>query len=156
MAKRLGVDLRVTRQLLLIGVMCAKLRRFEDAERIILGVKAFRDDVPHPATALATALMFQGRLREAAAELEAVLSAYPQHQLGKALLGLVYREFGRSGWQSLLQEVIDDGRDLWAIQLARDSLGIEEMEASVPHGADQPDVAHRREAAPLPAPSAYA
>lgn len=151
MAKRLGVDLRVTRQLLLIGVTCAKMQRFDDAERIIRAVKAFRNDVPHPGTALATAFMFQGRLQEAATELEAVLSAYPDHQLGKALLGLVYREVGRGGWQSLLQEVIEDGRDSWAIKLAHQSLGFDYKPAS-----ERIEGGQRRESTPLPAPSAYA
>lgn len=152
MAKRLGVDLRVTRQLLLIGVTCARMQRFEEAERIIRGVKAFRNDVPHPGTALATAFMFQGRLQEAATELEAVLGAFPDHQLGKALLGLVYREVGRGGWQSLLEEVIEDGRDAWAIQLARQSLGFDYQPATT----ERVEGGQRRESAPLPAPTAYA
>jgi Flp pilus assembly protein TadD len=123
MAKRCGVELKITRLLLQIGVMCARLNQFADAEQIIRAVQAFRDDLPHPRTALAMAFLCQGRLHEAAQELEAGLAAFPQHQLGKAFLGLVYREAGRPEWRCLLQEVLEDGRDEWAIELAQHTLG---------------------------------
>jgi len=125
MAKRYGVDLHITRELLQIGVMCAHQQRFEDAETIIRGVKAFRGDLPHPGTALATMFLFAGRLAEAAEELESVLAEFPHHQLGKALLGLVYRETRSGGWQRLLEEVMADGQDEAAVELARFCLGLE-------------------------------
>jgi tetratricopeptide (TPR) repeat protein len=119
MARRYQVDLRVTRLLLQIGVMCAQQGKLEEAVRIIRSVKAFRPDLPHPGTSLALTLLYQGRLQEAQRELEGVLATFPAHQLAKALLGLVHREAGRGDWQRVLQEVIDDGRDEWAIGLAR-------------------------------------
>jgi predicted Zn-dependent protease len=136
MAQRCGVDLKITRLLLQIGVMCARLNQFADAEQIIRAVLAFRDDLPHPRTALAMSYLCQGRLHEAAQELEAGLAAFPQHQLGKAFLGLVYREAGRPEWRGILQEVIEDGRDEWAIELAQHTLGGSEVSAtSVAQGA---------------------
>lgn len=131
MARRLGIDLRITRLLLQIGVMCARLEQYEEAERIIRAVRAFRDDLPHPGTALATSFLFQGRLEEAAQELESVLSVYPNHQLGKAFLGLVYRQTGRDGWQQLLQSVLDDGCDEAAVELARHCMNLDGEAAAV-------------------------
>jgi hypothetical protein len=64
-------------------------------------------------------------MHEAEQELEAVLAAYPHHQFGKALLGLVYRESGRADWERLPREVIDDGRDEGSIKFARETLGLE-------------------------------
>ncbi len=124
MAKRLGVDVRVTRALLEIGTMCAEQKRFDDAEAIIRATKAHRDDLPHPGTTLAMAYLYQDRLDEAEAELETVLAAFPNHQLGKALLGWTRRQAGQQGWQQPLEEVIDDGRDEWAIRLARTVLDV--------------------------------
>ena len=136
MARRLGVDLRITRLLLQIGMMCARIGRYVDAETIIRGVKAFRSDLPHPGTTLATAYLFQGRLDEAAQELEAVLAVYPNHQLGKAFLGLVHRQLGRHGWQRWLQEVIADGRDETAMECAR--LCLESDDEAIPSRAPEP------------------
>lgn len=149
MARRLGIDLRITRLLLQIGVMCARLERYEEAERIIRAVRAFRDDLPHPGTALATSFLFQGRLEEAAQELESVLLVYPNHQLGKAFLGLVYRQTGRDGWQQLLQSVLDDGCDEAAVELARHCM---DLDGDAPAAAAAP----AREPRPFVAAHLYA
>lgn len=148
MAKRRGVDLRISRQMLQIGVMCTRLRRFETAERIIRAVKDFRDDLPHPGTTLGMALLSQGRSQEAIEELEAVVAAYPNHQLGKVFLGLAYHDAGRGGWELLLQEVIEDGRDEWAIELAQQSLDFDYRPLSERRASQDP--------APLPGPGQYA
>jgi predicted Zn-dependent protease len=123
MAKRLDVDLKVTRLLLEIGVMAVWIKRVEDGEAIIRHVKAFRDDVPQPSTALAAGLIYQQRTQDAIAELESALQRFPNHQLGKSLLAIAYADAGRRDWQALCKQVIDDGRDEWAIELARETLG---------------------------------
>jgi len=128
MSKRPGINLKLTRQLLQIGVMSARMERYEQAEKIVRAVKAFRIDLPHPGSALATVFLFQSRYEEAARELESVLAAFPNHQLGRALLGLMYRELGRPGWRALSEEVLQDGRDDSAMGLARFTLGIEATE----------------------------
>lgn len=151
MAIRLGVDTRVTRQMLQIGVMCSRLQRFDDAERIIRGVMAFRTDIPHPGTALAGALGAQSRWLDAERELDGVLSMFPNHQLGKALLGLTYRQTERDGWQRLLQEVIDDGRDEWSVKFAHELLGFAYTPA--PTREDRSD---RQDLVVPPSPSMYA
>ena len=119
MAKRYRVDLKITRLLLQIGLIRARAGGYDEALRIIRAVKAFRADLPHPGVALGLTLLYQGRMQDAQQELTAVLAAFPSHQLARALLGLVYRESGRGDWQSTLREVIEDGRDEWAVGLAR-------------------------------------
>ena len=118
----MGVDTRVSRLMLQVGLMCLQQKRWDDAERIIRSVKTFRDDVPLPGTTLALMFMFQNRLPEAIAELDAVLLAFPNHQMGRAVLGIVHRRAGTAGWERILQQVVDDGRDEFAIRLARQSL----------------------------------
>ena len=124
MTRRFGVDLKISRQMLLIGLMCDRLRRFEEGERILRAMKAYRNDLPQPGTHLALSFISQRRLREAFQELEAVRAAYPEFQMSKVLLGIAQRDAGMSGWQRLLQEVIDDGREEFAIKLARDTLSL--------------------------------
>ncbi len=123
MAKRLDVDLKVTRLLLEIGVMAIWINRVDEGEAIIRQVKAFRADVPQPGTALAAGLIYQKRTQDAIDELEDVLKSFPNHQLGKSLLAVAYADAGRRGWQELCKQVIEDGRDEWAIELARETLG---------------------------------
>jgi predicted Zn-dependent protease len=119
MATRYRVDLKITRLLLQIGLIRARQGGYDEAQRIIRAVKAFRADLPHPGVTLGLTLLYQGRMQEAQQELIDVLAAFPSHQLARALLGLVYRESGRGDWQSTLREVIEDGRDEWAVGLAR-------------------------------------
>jgi hypothetical protein len=125
MGKRLGVDLRISRLMLLIGLMCERLRRFEEGEQILRAMKAYRDDLPHPGTFLALCYISQGRLREAEEELDAVRAAYPEFQMSKVLLGIAHRDAGKPEWRRLLQEVIDDGHDEHSIKLAQDTLGLD-------------------------------
>jgi tetratricopeptide (TPR) repeat protein len=122
MTKRFGVELKISRLMLLIGLMCERLQRFAEGERILRAMKAYRHDLPHPATYLALCYVSQGRLDEALRELEAVRAAYPDFQMSKALLGIALRDSGQHGWQQVLQEVIQDGHDEYAIKLARDTL----------------------------------
>ncbi len=125
MTKRFGVELTVTRLLLQVASMCTRRNQFAAAEQILQAVRGYRDDLPHPISLLALTRLCQGRLPEAARELEGCLATYPHHQFGKALLALVYRESGRSGWQQWAHEVIADGSDESAITLARATLGSE-------------------------------
>jgi hypothetical protein len=133
MAKRFGVDLKISRLMLLIGLMCERRRLFREGEQILYAMKAYRDDLPHPGTYLALCYMSEGRLREALAELDAVRAAYPEFQMSQVLLGIAQRDAGTPGWERLLEEVIEDGRDEYAVQLARDTLGLESAAATTSH-----------------------
>jgi len=125
MAQRYAVDIKITRLLLQIGLMCARLKQFEDARLIIGSVKTFRDDLPHPGSVMALCLLHQGRFEQAREQLENILAAWPDHQIARALLGLAYRQTGNADWSKVLQQVIDDGRDQWATWLAQHSLDSE-------------------------------
>ena len=125
MAKRFGVDLQISRLVLLIGLMCERLQRFAEGEQILRAMKAYRDDLPHPGTYLALCYISQGRLRDALEELEVVRTRYPDFQMGKVLLGIAQRDAGNPGWRELLQEVIDQGREEYAVKLAQETLGLD-------------------------------
>jgi tetratricopeptide (TPR) repeat protein len=139
MTKRFGVDLKISRVMLLIGLLCERLRRFEEAEQILRAMKAYRDDLPHPSTFLALCYVSQGRLQEALQELDAVRAAYPEFQMSKVLLGIARRDAGQAGWERLLHEVIDDGHDEYAIKLAQDTLGLDTAAQATTGGGDGPN-----------------
>ncbi len=124
MAKRFGVEIRISRLLLNVGLLATRLKRFGEAEQILRAIQAYRADIPQPNDFLALCLISQGRLADAERELRASLATFPEGQMSKALLGVVYRESGRVAMgDKLLQEVLDDGRCEFAMQLARLKLG---------------------------------
>lgn len=122
MAKRFGIDVKVVRLLLNAGLLCVQRKCFDDAKQIFQAVKAHSPDLPHPGVFLGLADFAQGHLVQAEQQLTASLADFPADQLGKAFLGAVYQQRGRSGWQRMLREVIEDGRDEAAIRFARSQL----------------------------------
>jgi len=144
MTKRWGVDLQISRLMLLIGLMCERLQRFDEGEQILRAMKAYRDDLPHPGTYLALCQISQGRLREALEELEAVREKFPDFQMGKVLLGIAHRDAGKPGWRRLLQEVIDEGREEYAVKLAQETLGLDPGVSAAPAGLASGDSAADR------------
>lgn len=125
MAQRYEIDTKITRLLLQVGLMCGRRGQFDDAQLIVSSVRAFRDDLPHPSIVMALCLLYQGKPEQAQQQLEGVLSRWPEHQIARAMMGLVYRETGNDAWSELMHDVIADGRDPWAVWLARQALGAE-------------------------------
>jgi tetratricopeptide (TPR) repeat protein len=124
MVKRFAVELKVSRLLLNVGLLATRLKRFKESEQILRAIQAYRADIPQPNDFLALCLISQGRLPEAERELKISLATFPESQMSKALLGVVYRESGRvASGEKLLEEVLDDGRCEFAMQLARLKLG---------------------------------
>ena len=142
MAKRFGVDLQISRVMLLIGLMCERLQRYAEGEQILHAMKAYRDDLPHPGTYLALCYISQGRLPEALKELEAVRATYPDFQMGKVLLGIAQRDAGQRDWRRLLQEVIDEGREEYAVRLAQDTLSLDPGASPIPQSTNTDTASH--------------
>jgi tetratricopeptide (TPR) repeat protein len=138
MARKLGIDVAVVRLLLEVSIMCSQLGRYDQARSIGAALARFRSDLPQPRTVIGASLMWQGQLPEALRELEATLREFPNCQLTKALLGMAYGRAGRAGGERLLKEVIDDGRDEWAIRFAREALGFDYRGAPARRAAARP------------------
>jgi len=135
MATRFGVEIRITRLLLDVGLMATRLKRFAEAEQILRAIQTYRGDIPQPHDFLALCQISQGRLADAERELTVCLARFPDNQMSKALLGSVYRETGRvAAGEKLMNDVLSDGRCEYAMQLARLQLGPQKNAPVDPNG----------------------
>ena len=111
------------RLLLQIALLGAEVRDFDSATLIADGVRNTHPDLPHSRAVLGMIRLSAGQKDEAVREFETALELFPDYQLGKALLGVAMKATGRSGWQSLLEDVMEDGRDEFAVGMASEILG---------------------------------
>lgn len=125
MANKLGVDVRAIRLLLETGVLASYEGLHAEGEAIVRGVQCFRDDVPQPGVCLVSAFYFQGRFDDAIAEAKSLLKRFPNCQMAKALIGASMFCAGYRQWEKPLKEVVEDGRDEWAIDLSTNVLGFQ-------------------------------
>jgi hypothetical protein len=123
MASKWGVDIRAVRILLETGVAASYEGLHVEGEEIVRSICAFRDDVPQPGVCLASSFFFQKRFDESIAQCKITLRQFPNCQMAKAMLGTSMFSAGYRDWELPLKEVIEDGRDEWAIDMARNTLG---------------------------------
>ena len=134
MAYKHGVDTLITRLMLESALMLAELGRFDRAIFIINAVKAFRDEIPHPAVCLAVAYLYKGEAERAVEQLEATSAEFPGNPLVLAMLGTALRETGSPRWREVLDQVVASGvKDQWAMSLATT---VREMQGTT--GPDSP------------------
>jgi hypothetical protein len=117
------LPLAAYRELVNIALLAVELGRSKLACRMAGNLQMLRPDLPHAQSVEAVADYMAGRQQDGVLKLEHVIRDFPDYQLGKALLAVGMREVGQGGWQSLLESVIEDGRDEHAIGLACDLLG---------------------------------
>jgi Bacterial type III secretion protein (HrpB1_HrpK) len=81
-----------------------------------------RSDLPHAYIVKAMSVA-SGRTDESVRMLEETLVKFPDSQLCKVMLGTCMEILKRPGWKSLLESVIDNGDDDYAVSLACALLG---------------------------------
>jgi hypothetical protein len=82
-----------------------------------------RPDLPHAPIVVAMSEFCAGRKDDGLHRLEVLVRQFPDDALSKAILAVCLQDTGRAGWQSLLESVIDDGRDEHAMGMACALLG---------------------------------
>lgn len=120
------------RLLLQIALLGAEVGEAQAAIQVADALHEVRPDLPQARAVRAMGHVNLGQRDVAVRELEATLEHFPDFQLGKALLGVCMKLSGRSGWQSHLESVIDDGRDEFAVGMACEVMG-RAREASSAH-----------------------
>lgn len=110
---------------LLVGIslLASEIGAVALARQIAEQLVELRPDLPHAATVLGMCLFQVGQRREGLRSLQDTAAAFPDYQMGKAMLGVCMVETGETGWQDLLEAVIEDGRDEHAVALASKLLG---------------------------------
>jgi hypothetical protein len=115
-----GEAYRVLLQTAMLGTeMAESALAIEIAEALA----ALRPDLPHACIVLAMSEFCAGRKDAGVHELETTLVRFPDSQLCKAMLAVCMQDTGRQGWQALLESVIEDGRDEYAMRMACTLLG---------------------------------
>ncbi len=119
------------RLLLQIALLGAEVGDAKATVHIAEALQNARPDLPQARAVHAMGLLSLGQRDHAVRELEDALERFPDFQLGKALLGVCMKVSGRSGWQSYLDAVIDDGRDEFAVGMACEVMGRPRAESTV-------------------------
>ena len=121
------------RTLLQFALLGTELGETQRAATIARALCELRPDLPQAGIVLAMNDFCSENMDRGIHELQSTLDRFPDSQLAKAILAVCLHVAGRSGWRALLEEVIEDGRDEYAIGLACSILGR-------PNGtADEPD-----------------
>ena len=115
-----GAAYRVLLQVALLGTEIGEIALSMDIAETLADL---RPDLPHASIVLAMSDFSAGRKDEGVHRLQDTLIKFPDTQLGKAMLAVCLQNSGRPGWQPLLEAVIEDGRDEYAVGLASTLLG---------------------------------
>ena len=113
------------RSLLSAASIAVELGRTGVAERMARNLTLLRPDLPQAQSLQTMCDIFQGRHGMGLQRLRKAVEDFPDYQMGIVLLAMSMKSENVSGWQAMLEEVIEDGRDEYAIGLAYSALGRE-------------------------------
>lgn len=106
------------RMLMSIALLGTELGAFAAATDIATVLKELRPDLPHASTVLGVSAFSQGKFESGLRLLEEAVQAFPDFQMGKAMVAVCMDQLNKPGWRDILESVIDDGRDENAVGLA--------------------------------------
>lgn len=117
------IDIDIVKSLVQVGLLAAWERMFPEAETILNGLNGYELDLPH--IGYTYALMYHAR-GESATAIDLlrndVLRKHPQDHMAKSLLGFLLQQTGQNGWRELCEEVLKQGGDSAAADLAKNVL----------------------------------
>lgn len=123
----------VYRSLLQIAALGSELGEYLAASQIAGVLQGLRPDLPQASIVQAMNTFCGGDISAGIVELDEVLAQFPGSQLAKALLAVCMKIDNRAGWPQMLEAVIDDGRDEYAVGLACTILGRTEVAGGRPY-----------------------
>lgn len=109
-----GESYRLLLQMALLGV---ELGETSLASEISADLCDLRPDLPHAYIVRAMSVSY-GQTDESVRLLQEAHEKFPDSQLCQVMLGTCMEILKRPGWKALLESVIDDGRDEYAVSLA--------------------------------------
>jgi len=123
------VTVETIRTLAHVALMAAAEGNVDAADRILVALERTRPKEPTIRICRAMLLTRQERYPECLALLKDLASEHPKNQTVKSILGFVLFTTGEQGWQTLLEEVINDGSDAASVELAQTILAEHKKEA---------------------------
>jgi predicted Zn-dependent protease len=116
------IDVDTARTLADVALLAAWEGNTSAAEAIFNALRAAKPKEVNVAICLAMVFASQENYTESIAVLNQALREEPENACGKSLLGYVLFAAGESGWETLLNEVINDGTDRAAVNMAQQVL----------------------------------
>lgn len=120
MAKETLISIDIARTMAHVALLATWEGDSVAAERIFSALQAAIPKEPNIRICLAMVLACQDKYAESISILKEVLHEEPGNISAKSMLGFVMFSTGESGWQTLLNEVIADGSDSSAVELAQE------------------------------------
>jgi predicted Zn-dependent protease len=118
MSRKPIVSVDTSRMLCHVALLAAWEGDSAAAEHIFAALQSAKPNTPEIRICRAMVCACQDRFSDATVLLNEVLAAVPHHIGAKSLLGFVKFSMGERGWQKLLEEVVADGTDAAAVELA--------------------------------------
>ena len=131
-----GGAYRVLLQIALLGI---EVGEAPSAVLISQSLAELRPDLPHAEIVISMHEFSSGKREPGIQRLQEILFKFPDSQLGKAMLAVCLEIVGRPGWQNLMESVIQDGSDEYAVGLACAILGRSPPESSAAKNSGSPD-----------------
>jgi predicted Zn-dependent protease len=101
------------------GHLASECGLHEEAERIFCHLVTARPGNPSPLIALAIVRSCAGRMDQAIDDIREVAAAHPDSEMAKAVLGMFLSQARRPEADELFGELLANGKDPAAIQVAR-------------------------------------
>lgn len=113
------INVDVSRTLAHVALLAAWDGDGESANQIFTALYAAKPNEPNIRICQAMVLACQERFTECIALLNSVLRDVPGNLNAKSLLGLIKFFINEPGWRRLLEEVVADGSDTHAVEMAQ-------------------------------------
>lgn len=117
-----GINQDAIRLLMRVSMMLSEKTRFDESDSILRAISNYRPEIPHSRVCLVVGMLYRQKHAEAIEELDLTLKKFPNCAIAKAILGFALRDHGSPKWKAVLQEVLDDDRDVWAVNFAKELL----------------------------------
>jgi len=134
------INVDVSRTLAHVALLAAWDGDSESANRIFSALYAARPTEPNIRICQAMVLACEERFSDCIELLNGVLRDAPANLNAKSLLGLIKFFINEQGWRRLLEEVVADGSDVHAVEMARRILAENPASSSFAQGG--PAVGH--------------
>lgn len=115
-----------------LGLLSAWQGQHADAQFIFEGLAAVFPESNVVLCTSSLAMLAAGKIGDALEILKPVVKREPSAMFPKSLLALALKEGGLPGWEPLVEEVIDDGTDERAVELATSLVGNKRAKSEKP------------------------